>query len=315
MPHYVSTLEMDRESWLKTRQQGLGSSDAGAVLGFSPYKTPLDVYNEKISEEPVETPMNDAMEFGLKLEDVVAATYMERLGKRVLRDNKVRMHPEHPFMIANLDRVILPENGEGRGILEIKTASSFAVKQWETQIPLTYYAQVSHQMFVTGYRWGAFALLVDGRTFEVFPFTYDAEYVESQNEKLFSFWNDNVLARVPPPAVVKDLEGMPTKVDGVIQATTEIIDVHSRLLSVREQEALIKAQREALETQIKEYLGIYEVLSYDGSAIATWKTSKPSMSFDAKKLQKEMPDIYAKYAQPKAGSRRFTIKTGEDHDN
>ncbi len=34
----------DRTSWLNERRKGIGGSDIGAILGLSPYRTPVDVW-------------------------------------------------------------------------------------------------------------------------------------------------------------------------------------------------------------------------------------------------------------------------------
>ena len=36
------------EEWLKLRHDGIGGSDAAAVMGISKYKSPLKVYKEKL---------------------------------------------------------------------------------------------------------------------------------------------------------------------------------------------------------------------------------------------------------------------------
>ena len=48
----VKTDGMEKSEWLKWRRKGIGGSDAGAVLGISPYKTARDVYYEKLGREP-----------------------------------------------------------------------------------------------------------------------------------------------------------------------------------------------------------------------------------------------------------------------
>ena len=37
-----------RAAWLKGRRTGIGGSDVAAVLGLNPWKTPLDVWNDKL---------------------------------------------------------------------------------------------------------------------------------------------------------------------------------------------------------------------------------------------------------------------------
>jgi len=43
----AKTLDMPREQWLELRRQGIGGSDAAAILGMNPWKSPMDVWLEK----------------------------------------------------------------------------------------------------------------------------------------------------------------------------------------------------------------------------------------------------------------------------
>ena len=43
----ASTNGIERGEWLKLRQNGIGGSDAAAILGLNPYKSPLAVYADK----------------------------------------------------------------------------------------------------------------------------------------------------------------------------------------------------------------------------------------------------------------------------
>ncbi len=51
MKKLVSTLDLDKKEWLQYRKKGIGGSDAGAVCGLNPYRTAMQVYQDKISEE------------------------------------------------------------------------------------------------------------------------------------------------------------------------------------------------------------------------------------------------------------------------
>ena len=61
---------------------------------------------------------------GHLLEQAVAERYMKITGKTVRRSNVHHIHKTKPWLVGNLDRVVV---GEKRG-LECKTASSFAAK-------------------------------------------------------------------------------------------------------------------------------------------------------------------------------------------
>jgi putative phage-type endonuclease len=313
MTNSISTLELSHDDWLKARKQGIGSSDVPAILGLNPYKSPLDVYNEKISEEIIETPENDAMHFGNVLEQVVADEFTRRTQRKVIRDNKIRIHPIKQFMLCNLDRIILPSNGEGRGVLECKTASSYARKAWgDTQIPLSYFAQVQHQLNVTGLQWGILALLVDGRTFESFDIALNPEYLAMQDKILTDFWFDNVLGKMPPPPTVADLEVLQSAVGSVIEADESVLSDVDLLAEKRAQAKALDAEVTEVEERVKLYVGIHEGLAHSGRILATWKSSRPSVTIDVKRLREEDPQLAEKYSVTKPGSRRFLLKTTKE---
>ena len=43
----ISTAAMSRDEWLKERTKGIGGSDVSTILGLNPYKTPLQLWEEK----------------------------------------------------------------------------------------------------------------------------------------------------------------------------------------------------------------------------------------------------------------------------
>ena len=62
---------LERKDWLDVRKTGIGGSDVAAVLGISPWKSPLDVFLDKTGKSAPE-PENDAMYWGTRLETLVA---------------------------------------------------------------------------------------------------------------------------------------------------------------------------------------------------------------------------------------------------
>ena len=80
MKKLVSTLNLPREEWLRYRKQGIGGSDAGAICGFNPYRTAMQVYYDKTSNE-IENIDNEAMRQGRELEEYVAKRFVEETGK------------------------------------------------------------------------------------------------------------------------------------------------------------------------------------------------------------------------------------------
>lgn len=90
----------ERLEWLKNRQTGIGGSDVAAILGLSRYKSPLDVYNDKIGEIS-ESEQTQAAYWGTQLEDIVAKEFQKRTGMKVQKVNS--QLSRDGWMHANID--------------------------------------------------------------------------------------------------------------------------------------------------------------------------------------------------------------------
>ena len=112
----ISTVGMHRETWLRLRKTGIGGSDAGAICGVNPYSSSLNVYLNKLSYQ-IEDTDNEPMRQGRDLEEYVARRFMEETGLKVRRSNKMYRSNEYPFMLADVDRLIVGQNAG----LECKT--------------------------------------------------------------------------------------------------------------------------------------------------------------------------------------------------
>ena len=160
----IPTAGMSREEWLAARRTGIGGSDAGAVLGMNPYRTPYAVWADKTGRLP-SLPETEAMRLGRNLEDYVARRFQEASGKRARKVNAILQNPAYPFALANIDREIA---GEQAG-LECKTASSLRAKAFRGgEFPDAYYAQCVHYMAVTGAQRWYLAALILGEGLKIF---------------------------------------------------------------------------------------------------------------------------------------------------
>ena len=95
---------MSREEWLKQRKTYIGGSDIGAIVGVNKYKSAVDVYLDKVSNEIKEENTN-ATYWGCALEDAVAKAYSEKTGFAIKEEAELLKHKEYPFIAANIDRV------------------------------------------------------------------------------------------------------------------------------------------------------------------------------------------------------------------
>lgn len=149
----MTMTEVEREAFLKERMTGIGGSDAAAICGLDPYKTPLQVWAEKTGKIP-SAEQNEAMWRGIMLEPVVIAMYRLTTGVPVKQVPMLR-HKDNEFMVAHLDGLIPPNNHDPEpGVLEAKTANSRMARLWDDpdapgdRIPQQYMVQVQHNMAV-----------------------------------------------------------------------------------------------------------------------------------------------------------------------
>ncbi|WP_205180234.1 YqaJ viral recombinase family nuclease [Siminovitchia thermophila] len=302
---------MTEQEWLQARTRGIGGSDASIVLGLNKWRTPFELWLEKTGQITPESADNDAAYFGTLLEDLVAKEFEKRTGKKVRRRNAMFQHPEHDFILANVDRMVVGE----KAVLECKTASAYRLKEWESEeIPEEYIVQIQHYLGVMGpeYKKGYFAVLVGGQKFIWKEIERDDELIEMIFAAEVDFWNNHVLAEVEPPldgssAAEKFLKERYAKAD-----TEKSIDLKAeykpkidRLLEVKETLEILKKEKLEIENQIKNELKD-ATFGFVQNYRAEWKQII-SNRVDTKKLKSEFPDIYQKVVKQSI-TRRFDIK-------
>lgn len=302
----ADTKKISKEEWLEIRKTGLGGSDAGAVIGLNPYSSAYSVYHEKLSlVEPFEG--NDKTRLGTDLEEYVAKRFEEETGKKVRRLNAVLRSLERPYMIADVDRMIV---GEDAG-LECKTTANFdGYKFDEGEYPAYWACQCYHYMSVTGAKkWYLCVLdLTSGKVSVIIIERNEGEIkaLETMEE---TFWKENVEKKVCPSPNGSEhcdeiiSEKYPTAdEDG---PTLDLMGYSKELVRLAEVKAQIKPledEKKALEQSLKEALGTAPTGEY-GLYKVSYKNSV-STRLDTVRLKAEQPQIYEAYAK-ESTSRRF----------
>lgn len=92
-----------RERWLAARQDGIGGSEVGALIGVSEYETPFSVWNTK-RHGGKDLSGKAAVEWGHRLEDVVAQKTAEEVGLTSRFGGGLWAHREKPFLRVTPDR-------------------------------------------------------------------------------------------------------------------------------------------------------------------------------------------------------------------
>lgn len=303
----ASTKNMGREEWLKLRTKGIGGSDASAIVGLNKYKSPVQLFLEKTGQIESEEAGESAY-WGNVLEDVVAKEFSIRTGLKVQRKNAILMHPEYPFIIANVDRLIV---GKKEG-LECKTASEYLKGEWvDDEIPAQYLIQCQHYMLVTGYQSWWIAVLIGGNKFIYKKIERDEEIIQYLLQEEKNFWENHILANIPPmmdgsEASTNLLTKLyPESEMSAINLPLEADKLISELEEAKEEAKVIDERVSSLENRLKAMLQENEIGVASHHQI-TWKSIK-SFRIDSKRLKAEQPEIYEKYIK-ESSYRRFGVK-------
>lgn len=300
---------MTKQEWLEKRRTGIGGSDVAAILGLNPWVTPLQVYqNKKGLWESEETP---SMDWGTRLEPVIRQKYCDVTGNQVSFDLPIFEHPEHKFMHASIDGLVM-EEGNPAIVLECKTARTDI--GWgdpgTDQIPEYYQTQVQHYMTVLNVNRCDVAVLIGGSDFRIYHVSNNPELAELLIEEEKDFWENHVLKDIPPePRTAEDLQMIFPQSNGnsleVSDEQKDLLDAVKRYSQNRAQISQLEKTIQEDENLIKKVMGDNEILNLKGKKIFSWKSTKPTKKFDLNRFKKEEPETYGKYMMPAQSSRRF----------
>ena len=186
---------MERTQWLALRKQGIGGSDAAAIIGVSPWKTAYALYREKTEDIDHVDEDTELLAWGRRLEAPIRDWYCETTGREVVVPDLMQSK-DYPFMLGTLDGI-----AGDRG-LEIKTAHQ--ATGWgepgTNQIPTYYLTQVHHYMIVANLPVFDVAVSIAGSP----PVLYEVKADKETHELLVKaeerFWK-RVQQLEPPPTL------------------------------------------------------------------------------------------------------------------
>jgi len=300
----VSTKDLEHSEWLQYRKQGIGGSDAGAICGLNPYRTAIHVYYDKTSDEIEETD-NEAMRQGREFEEYVARRFMEKTGKKVRKTNYMYQHSQHPFMLADIDRLIVGENAA----LECKTASPYMADKWkEDKIPMSYQIQCYHYMAVLELDVMYLAVLIYGKEFKVYTIERDEEIIADLIRIEKDFWENHVMNKVlPTPDGSKVADSVIAEYYKEAKKETILLSGFDEQLKRRQELDELMKRMETEKKQIEQELKLYLGHAENENFRVSWK-SIVSNKVDTTRLKEEQPEIYNKNLKPSV-SRRFTVQS------
>lgn len=298
------------EQQLQERKTGIGGSDAAAVCGISKYKTPVQVYLDKLGlSHGVEE--NEAMYWGNVLEPIVRDEYIRRSGEKVTTTDIIKRHSEHNFMLANVDGII----GNGKAIFEAKICSSYNMIEWgepgTDEMPQSYLMQCAHYAAVYDVAYVDLGVLFGNRWhFEIYRYHRNKQLEKNLIEIERDFWNNHVLKEIPPePINSGDVVLLyPSDNGGIADADDEICGHLLEYQALKEKIREYEKQADYFKTQVISHMKEASSLLNSGVLLATYK-QQTSSRFDNKKFEKIHPDLYPVFLK-QSSSRVLKIKGG-----
>jgi putative phage-type endonuclease len=257
-----TTTHATRESWLIQRKNGIGGSDAAAAIGASPWKSPFALWSEKVGlVESPDLSDNEAVEWGNRLEPVIAQAYAERSGRHVTVEPPftIRTHPEYPWMLATLDAT-QGDDKRGPGNVQIKTAGASHVHDWDEEPPLHYQVQVQHEMAVSGLRWTTLVVLIGGQKLRWFDIARNERFIVAMIAKEQAFWQ-KVTDEEPPEVdgseqTAKVLGKLFPEDDGEAEVLPqESLDWDRELVEVKVELAKLEERKRLAENHLRLAIG------------------------------------------------------------
>lgn len=314
---FFGTPDEINKQWVEARKNGIGGSDVASIMGLNKYSSPLNVWLIKTGrEESPDLSDNQAVEWGNRLEDVVADKFADEHPElQVRRRNATMVSIKRPWAFANIDRWVT--DGKGNvGILEVKTVGMRRAADWDNGVPLYYLTQVMHYMSVTGYQYAWVAVLIGGQEFREYYIERDEQDIQAINDAVDTFWRDFVETDTAPALIGNDPEANAllsqhsdpsTEFIAMLDEDVSMLD---ELQEIKDQMDDLKHRKTLIENQIKDLIGDNKGIETETKRI-TWVRSTRS-SFDKKAFDAAHPGITQDYMETSVtnGGLRISVKKG-----
>lgn len=301
----------DTEGWLAQRTKGIGGSDVAAIMGLSPWHTPVEAWLEKTGgAQPDDISDKPYVQFGNIMEPIIGKWYADQHPERTVRRvNAICKSKERPWAQASLDYEV--RDGEW-GVLEIKTART--ASDWADGVPPYYLTQIAHYMSVTGRTFADVAVFFrdtcEFAEYRVCASDIDVAAIEAVVD---DFWLVNVQGGAMPEvtgaasetAALTAYYGQPQG-DFVEASDPETDEAIAIYLDAAEREKQAKAEKSEASARLMSLIGENKGL-VTSTAKVTWVRSMRE-TFDQKGFKADHPDIWAEYAQKKVCNGGIRIK-------
>lgn len=313
--------ESEKAAWLEKRKHYITGTDAGKLIGVSPYGGKFAVWLDKMGRAApvVETP---AMKAGKKFESAILQTYAEEMNCKLEHVDGYQLITcdKYPRLGASLDGwnhdLQIPVDAKN-----IKWKNEKWGDAWTDQFPEYYKAQLQVQMMVTGATFAHLAVMFSGQDFFIYSMEYDEDMAQKILDASDEFWpfveRDKMPEADGSDEATEYIKSEFARGDAaaVKEPTEEILEALKGLQKAKLDEKDAQDRKTEFENRIKIYMGDATVIP----GICTWKKNKDSVKTEweqvasvalASMSAEDQKKLIASYTKTKPGARvlRITAK-------
>ena len=313
--------EAAKAAWLEKRKHYITGTDAGKLIGVSPYGGKFAVWLDKTGRAApvVETP---AMKAGKKFESAILQTYAEEMNCKLEHVDGYQLITcdKYPRLGASLDGwnhdLQIPVDAKN-----IKWKNEKWGDAWTDQFPEYYKAQLQVQMMVTGATFAHLAVMFSGQDFFIYSMEYDEDMAQKILDASDEFWpfveRDKMPEADGSDEATEYIKSEFARGDDatVKEPTEEILEALKGLQKAKLDEKDAQNRKTEFENRIKLFMGDATAIK----GVCTWNNNKDSVKTDweqvasvalASMSAEDQKKLIASYTKTKPGARvlRITAK-------
>lgn len=302
------------DEWVALRRSGLGATDAAVVTGRSPFASPFDKFAE-MQGTTVPKIATDAMRWGMILQPVVGRAWAEEHERKVRANNHTYWLEPGIYAHYDFDVVGAPVTE----ILEVKTASQFAARDWgepgTDQVPEAYALQCQHEIMVRpGITRCHLAVLIGGQKLQSYIIERDDEMIEDLLRIERRFYADAIKG-IPPEmdgseAATEYLRGLnPRDTGEKIELTDEVESLALAYLAASASEKWYGEEKATAANRLREAMGA-NALGVGKSVKVSYKTQRERVEIAWREVVADLAppqEVLDRHTEVKAGNRPLIV--------
>jgi predicted phage-related endonuclease len=252
----------------------LGGGNIAAILGISPFSSPLEAYLQITNTETREITKEkqDFFDNRKALEPWAEERFTHKTGLRITARNVRYTDAEFDFMRAEIDFEADGCNGETKTV-EPRAYAHWGRPQDDEEAPAYVVAQAMWGMGVHPVEMCYVNALIGFDDHRVYQVHRNDELIAKIRRTACSFWKHNVLARrQPAPTTIEDLKFLYGRgTTRVQEIDKEHLPVLQRLIGIKSEMAALANEKELAELKIKTHMKDATSLTLRGIEKASWK--------------------------------------------